>query len=488
MLGDRREITYERKRRCGRRDGNTPASAASYPHWNLGVWACLQRADLPDPGCSGRCSPRSHPSQQGKPRRRRNGTRGSSVSRRLRRFCLGRRGQLLHRVRCACHNERDAAIHDWFSRCRLLWSTRHLSVVHDRSRGDEMRRLIRRISSNVKASKTTQDSQRGAVSVMVAVLLVALLGTAALAVDVGAMYAEKAQIQNGADSSALAIATDCANGDCGDYEATGMLLANANANDSSTGVSSISFPGPTTVRVETNAREAGSGNDHFSLFFARVMGFETAEIAAAAEASWGAPSAATTLPWTISQCVFETFLSPSQLTEFHSTGDFTGDPIPTRILLRYDQNVPTFPGCEAQNGYAPGGFGWLDLDNGCSTDIDIANQEVGSNPGNDFPNICNSILPTLRDEPVLIPVFTEATKNGQKTRYELSGFLAFQITGFKLGGGPTLTQLDPLAPNCEGGNCRGIQGYFTRFVSIAEGISSTGGVPNFGATSVSLTK
>lgn len=333
-----------------------------------------------------------------------------------------------------------------------------------------------------------ESRERGAASIMVAVLLVALLGCAALAVDVGAMYSEKAQLQNGADFSALAVAQDCANGNCGDFMATGNGLANGNANDSSSGIAAITFPNAHTVRVETNAREAGSGDDHFSLFFARVMGIDTADIEAVAEASWGAPSAATTLPWTISQCVFETYLSPSQLSELHSTGTFTGDPIPTRILLRYDQNVPTFPGCAADNGYAPGGFGWLDMDNGCSTYIDIANSEVGSNPGNDFPNICNSILPSLRNDPVLIPLFSDATQNGQKTRYELVGFLAFQVTGYKFGGGPSLTQLDPLAPDCAGGNCRGIQGYFTRFVSVAEGISSTGSAPNFGATSVYLTE
>jgi hypothetical protein len=187
-------------------------------------------------------------------------------------------------------------------------------------------------------------------------------------------------------------------------------------------------------------------------------------------------------------CVFKKFLSPSQLAELNSTGKFTGDPIPTRILLRYDQNVPTFPGCAAQNGYAPGGFGWLDTDTGCTADIDIANSEVGSNPGNDLPNVCHSLPSTIMKEPVLIPIFTTAVKNGQKTRYTLVGFLAFQVTGFKFGGGPGMTNLDPLAPDCNGGNCRGIQGYFTRFVSLEEGISGSGGTPNYGASSVWLSK
>lgn len=351
-----------------------------------------------------------------------------------------------------------------------------------------MRRLTRRPRTN--CSSKVEESQKGAATIMVAVLVVALLGFAALAVDVGAMYSEKAQLQNGADATALAIAIECAEGvDCPVAMADpNNRLAGDNANDDSSGVFSVTQPSSNTVRVETNAQAAGSTDDSFDLYFARVLGNDTAVIHAVAEATWGAPSAAKTLPWTISQCVFEKYLTQDQLLELQETGNFTGVPNPERILFRYDQNVPTYEPCAAENGYAPGGFGWLDTDTGCSADIDVANSEVGSNPGNDLPHVCADMPATIKDSPILIPLFTSATKNGQKTRYALSGFLAFQVTGFKFGGGPTLTQLDPSAPDCKGGNCRGIQGYFTRYVSIEEGISSTGGAPNFGATSVFLTK
>lgn len=352
-----------------------------------------------------------------------------------------------------------------------------------------MRRLS--MDSNFAATGAgASDKERGAAAVLVAFCMVVLLGFTALAVDVGAMYAEKAQLQNGADATALAIAGQCAKGVSCPVAMSdpNNRLASANANDDSSGTFSVTQPSASSVRVETNAQAAGSTADSFSLYFARVLGNESSVIHAAAVATWGTPSEAKTLPWTISECVFKQFLSPSQLAEFNSTGTFTGDPIPTRILLRYDQNVPTFPGCAAQNGYAPGGFGWLDTDGGCSAQIDIANSEVGSNPGNDLPSVCQDMPATIKDEPVLIPVFSTATKNGQKTQYALTGFLAFQVTGFKFGGGPGLTDLDPLAPACNGGNCRGIQGYFTRFVSLEEGLSLTGGIPNYGATAVALTE
>lgn len=349
---------------------------------------------------------------------------------------------------------------------------------------------MRRLERAHRADRWVEQAhERGAAAVVVAFSMVALLGFTALAVDVGAMYAEKAQLQNGADATALAIAGECAKGvSCTVAMADpGNRLADANSNDDSTGTFSVTQPTATTVRVETNAQAAGSTADSFGLYFARVLGQESTVIHAAATAAWGAPSAATTLPWTISQCVFEQYLSPGQLAELNSTGSFTGDPIPTHILLRYDENTPDYPGCVPQNGYAEGGFGWLDRDSGCSADIDIAASEIGNDPGNDFPSECTSIIPTLMDEPILVPIFSTATGMGQHATYGLTGFIAFQVTGYKFGGGPSLTNLDPAAPACNG-NCRGIQGFFTRYVSLEEGLATSGGAPNYGATAVWLSE
>lgn len=330
------------------------------------------------------------------------------------------------------------------------------------------------------------DDERGAVTILVALMMVILLGMGALAIDVGAMYAEKAQLQNGADASALAIAHDCSKGNCGSVNTTGQLFANSNAGDSTSGITSITFPTATSVKVKTNAREAGTGANHFSLTFARALGFENTPITAQATASWGAPTGGSSLPWTISQCVFRQFLSAAQRTQLDSTGTFAGDPIPTHILLRYDENTPTYPGCAAQNGYVAGGFGWLDLDGtGCSAAITISSGEAGNNPGNNFPAVCESTLATLTNEPAMIPLFSGSSGSGSHGTYTLVGFAAFKITGFKFGGGSSLTHDDPAAPNCNG-NCRGIQGYFTRFVSLDDGLVTSPTATNFGASVVGL--
>ncbi|MGF6833167.1 hypothetical protein QF015_001336 [Paenarthrobacter sp. TE4293] len=333
-----------------------------------------------------------------------------------------------------------------------------------------------------RADLDSGDSERGAVTVLVAVLMVALLGFAALAVDVGALYAEKAQLQNGADAAALAIATDCAGGSCGSSASTGNQFANNNANDNTSGAV-VTFPAATTVRVVTNARDTSDQNS-FSLFFARAIGIDTATVDASAEASWGAPSSATTLPWTASECVFKKYLSPAQLASLNSTGNFSGDPIPTHVTLRYDTNAPAIGGCVAQNGYQPGGFGWLATNSGCTTDISIG-AVVQGQPGNHFPNggTCASALAHIMDEPALIPLFKTAAQNGNKTKYTLAGFAAFQVTGYKFDGGQIL---DPAAPSCTN-NCRAIQGFFSRFVSLEESSQVSGGIPNYGASVVTLT-
>ena len=72
-----------------------------------------------------------------------------------------------------------------------------------------------------------RKDERGAVAIIVALLMVVLIGFAALAVDISAMWAEKRQLQNGADAGALAIAQECAKGACGSPDGTAQTYAAA---------------------------------------------------------------------------------------------------------------------------------------------------------------------------------------------------------------------------------------------------------------------
>ena len=108
---------------------------------------------------------------------------------------------------------------------------------------------------------------------MFAILLVPLIGFVAIAVDVGALYAERAQLQNGADAAALAIAQDCADdGVCGDSAGIAARFADANANDGAANVLTPTFPTSHSVIVTSSTREAGTNAPAISHPFAALIG------------------------------------------------------------------------------------------------------------------------------------------------------------------------------------------------------------------------
>ena len=102
-----------------------------------------------------------------------------------------------------------------------------------------------------------REKERGAIAVLVALLMVVLLGFAAIAVDQGMLYAQKAQMQNGADAAALAIAQDCAKRGTAlcvpAAPGTALQLAKANTNSGMADAPAPSFPSPGTVVVTTAA-------------------------------------------------------------------------------------------------------------------------------------------------------------------------------------------------------------------------------------------
>ena len=96
----------------------------------------------------------------------------------------------------------------------------------------------------IKLTTENQDTERGAAGVLVAVMMLVLIGVGAIAVDVGQIYAERAELQNAADAGALAGAQICSEtAGCtqADADAVAALLANQNSKD---GVSNGPVRGP----------------------------------------------------------------------------------------------------------------------------------------------------------------------------------------------------------------------------------------------------
>ena len=313
---------------------------------------------------------------------------------------------------------------------------------------------------------------------LVAVLLIPLMGCLAISVDVGALYGERAQLQNGADAAALAVAAACVKQlpSCAAPQQTATKYSGGNALDGTTTAFAPTFPTShsVTVNVQSLNPDGTSGVSHP---FANLLGIGSTPVHASATAEWGSLSGGNVLPLSLAYC------------------DFTSAPLNTRVLVQYDENKP----CKGPTGQPiKGGFGWLDQTPGqCTSFVDLSNPNVGSNPGLDPPSNCTSMFSTLKGTTVLIPVYDCSHTlnsancangtNGQKGIFHIYAFAAFTVTGWKFtgSGNSIMNNPDPLAPPCTG-NCRGIQGFFQEWVAPSDAGNWLIGGPHLGADIVRL--
>jgi len=84
-----------------------------------------------------------------------------------------------------------------------------------------------------------QRDERGAVGIIVAVLIGGgvLTGMGALVIDVGQLFQERGDLQNGADAAAIGVAKSCALGSC--TPAVAVQLADANASSLTGGTAGV---------------------------------------------------------------------------------------------------------------------------------------------------------------------------------------------------------------------------------------------------------
>jgi len=317
-----------------------------------------------------------------------------------------------------------------------------------------MRRIVRR----------SKDEQ-GAIAVWVALSIIPILAFMAVVADVGLLYWEKGQLQNGADAAALAVAQECAinPSTCiGDSTAIANGVASLNANDA---LAAAEIPAGSFVvngnsgRVKVVASTLNDGGTTVRHPFASLIVPTESTVDASAAAEWGSPIAGTTIPLAIAECEFVDL--PAQPAD-------TQNPVRTLILIN---NGNTADPCA--NGY-PGGFGWLDGTN-CLATIAI-DATVGGSPGiqpNQNKNGCsNTYLNSLLCQTVLIPLYDSTIGQGSPGTYKIVRFAAFKITGLKTGGAQSAvycggSALTPAFP--PGGSAKGIQGYFVQYVELGDG-------------------
>lgn len=288
--------------------------------------------------------------------------------------------------------------------------------------------------------------ERGAVGILVGMLLASgvLLGMAALTIDVGALYQERAELQNGADAGSIAVAKSCVAGTtC--MPGTASTYANLNAKDGASAVTLVcghdvigslpscpassgtmvdcpKAPSASTnyVDVHTATRTSG-GSSLLPPVFARALtgnaGYPGTTVLACARAMWGpAVQSANSLAMTLSACAWS-----------RATGTPPAFGTDVRIFVR---DAPSAPTCSG--GGAPGEFSWLIDNGGCTAAIDLTRSTTASDTGKSVSKACQDALTSYvaNKTTIFIPIFDTTTGSGAGATYHLVGLAAFVLTGY----------------------------------------------------------
>jgi Flp pilus assembly protein TadG len=360
---------------------------------------------------------------------------------------------------------------------------------------------------------------RGAIGVMIAVLIVAgvLLGIGALVVDVGQMYQNRAELQNGADAAALGVARSCVLTTCTSASAltTATGLANANASRLTGNLAAVDLicgsgglgpcPASTGAMVDCPPPPPGIANYvdvHTSTktptgtllptAFARTLlggaSYPGTNVKACAQAEWGPPASANTISLTISACSWYAYTNDGA--SFAQPPPYPPNTVPLpsddHVLFEHGSQGSTGTGCALDNqsgADGPGNFGWTSDTGNCSTFISGSGTYTGGT-GVPASGDCQTVIQNAwANKTVLyVPVYTTISGTGSSTTYTLLGFAAFVITGYHITG--SFSADDWLNPkNKCAGNKFCIYGYFTQGLIPSPG--SVGGPP-LGASIVRL--
>jgi hypothetical protein len=304
-------------------------------------------------------------------------------------------------------------------------------------------------------------NETGAVAIIVAVVVGTgvLLGAAAISIDVGSLYAQRRQVQNGADAAALSLAETCVRtghcmasaslvlslstlagqngmttlGDIGNQPsyAVGLCAKNLPAGmtnlppagmtnlplcntSSGTFVDCPALPSSLAgvPYVEAHTQTWVNGTHVLPPIVAKALGFGGSNVQACARAAFGqaGPASENTLPIAMSYCDWKsavgyvnalnpgTFQLPPQ--DPWPGYNTTSNPWPSAevSVATAKNSVDT---CPTWNGHtAPGGFSWLSqTGSGCSANV--VNGWVDGTPGNNYS--CD--LTPYYGKMVFLPIF-----------------------------------------------------------------------------------
>lgn len=305
-------------------------------------------------------------------------------------------------------------------------------------------------------------SERGQAAVLSVVFLVALLGMAALVLDVGSWFREQRDTQAAADAAVLAAAQALPDSP---GEANALAASYVTKNDGGATTTEISSDeiANDTVTVEVERSAPG--------IFSKLFGIDSVQVDARASARVGGIAAAR-------------WVAPITVNIKHpklNCGSSGGKPVPcfgdlTEIELAHLHQ----PG----SGDAAGAFGLINLDRDDSGSVGGSTlgdwitsgfdeyMELGtytSVPSAKFNDShVKGGLDVRLGDVLLFPIYKTITGSGSNAEYDIVGWVGFEVDSFQANG-----------------NTGKVQGAFTKV--IWEGIQSDSGAGlNFGVRTIQL--
>lgn len=329
----------------------------------------------------------------------------------------------------------------------------------------------------LRDSAQNKDRERGAAGVIVALMILVLIGAGAMAVDVGQIYEERAQLQNGADAAALAVANSCAKAACNTSLAG--ALANANANDNASTVRSVDLSVVGQVTVSTSTKNGKSGAGFLDKMFSSALNTPAVTVGASATASWTNVPAPGAFPLVFDQCQAGLKYAPPG----------------TTVIIKEHGKSPCVG--SPSGHHIPGGFGWL-VENGTCQATPNSSGWVNSAPGNGkFPSDCTSTTAAWaaaidfsqnKFATAFFPLYDDGNGNGANGQFHVMGYAMVEIHGWDFvqnSDGLPPGKADPACSGLGGSN-RGICGQLLKIVpATAAGLV---GGPFYQSTVVKLIK
>ena len=338
--------------------------------------------------------------------------------------------------------------------------------------------------------KRTYARRRGNILALTAFMMVAMIAFIALAVDVGYLYTVRSELQRTADAAAIAAAWELCDrdGNASNSNATNLstsarsravqfaalnkvgaespLLATddvnvgymanpSNPDDALIATPSGELPNAVSVRVQRTSTQ----NGQVPLFFARILGFESAAAEAEATAAlvsgfngFTAPADGSNLnilPYALDETTW------NNLT-INGTDNYRYNPSTKTVTAGGDgiKEVNLFP----QGTGSPGNRGTVDIGSSNNSTADIARQIVdGVSPADlahhggelRFCEECGELhlngdtgisagvkdeLASIIGKPRIIPIFSNVVGPGNNADYTIVKFVGVRIVDVKLTG------------------------------------------------------